>query len=120
MDKFLWVFLGAGLGGVLRYLVSVLVILRYAGPFPLATFTVNVSGSFAIGVLMTLFSDRYPHHANLRLFLVTGLLGGFTTFSSFEWEALQTARYGARGLALFYVTASVAAGYGAVYLASRR
>lgn len=120
MDKFMWVFLGAGLGGTLRYLVSVLVILRYTGPFPLATFLINVSGSFAIGVLMTLFTERYPHHDTLRLFLVTGLLGGYTTFSSFEWEALQTARHGARALSLFYMGASVIAGYGAVYLGSRR
>ena len=53
MDKFLWVSLGAGLGGTLRYLISVLVILRYTGQFPLATFLINVTGSFAIGVLMT-------------------------------------------------------------------
>ena len=116
MEKFLWVFLGAGLGGSARYLVSVLIILRYLGPFPLATFTVNVVGSFLIGILMTLFTGRYPHHETLRLFLVTGILGGFTTFSSLEWKLLQTARYGARSLALFYLVSSVVAGYGAVWL----
>lgn len=116
MDKFLWVFLGAGLGGAARYLVSVLIILRYLGPFPLATFSVNILGSFLIGILMTLFTSQYPHHENLRLFLVTGILGGFTTFSSLEWELLQTARFGARSLALFYLVSSVIAGYAAVWL----
>lgn len=116
MDKFLWVFLGAGLGGTARYLVSVLIILRYLGPFPLATFSVNILGSFLIGILMTLFTSQYPHHENLRLFLVTGILGGFTTFSSLEWELLQTARFGARSLALFYLASSVVAGYAAVWL----
>ncbi|MBL8296649.1 MAG: fluoride efflux transporter CrcB [Bryobacterales bacterium] len=116
MDKFLWVFLGAGLGGAARYFVSVLIILRYLGPFPLATFSVNIAGSFLIGIFMTLFTNQYPHHENLRLFLVTGILGGFTTFSSLEWELLQTARFGARSLALFYLASSVAAGYAAVWL----
>lgn len=116
MEKFLWVFLGAGLGGAARYLVSTIVILRYPGPFPLATFSVNIAGSFLAGVLMTLFTNQYPHHNNLRLFLVTGILGGFTTFSSFEWEILETARFGARSLAAFYSCSSVAAGYGAAWL----
>jgi CrcB protein len=89
---------------------------KYGGRFPLGTFVINVSGSFLIGLLMTLMSERWQPHPNLRLFLVVGVLGGYTTFSSFEYETLQAARSGERWLGLLYVVGSVAAGYAAVWL----
>ena len=89
MDKYLVVLLGGGAGAVARYAAGVAVMTRYSGRFPLGTFLINVSGSFFIGLLMTLFSERMPGHANWRLFLVTGVLGGYTTFSSYAWETVQ-------------------------------
>jgi CrcB protein len=115
MDKLISVAAGAAIGGVLRYLASMAILSVWTGRWPLGTFLVNISGSFAIGLLMTLFIDKYPHLHNWRLFLVTGVLGGYTTFSSFEWEALENARFGDHLTAGMYVFLSVVLGYIAAY-----
>lgn len=107
---------GAGLGGLARYIAGTWIMMRYGGRFPLGTFVINVTGSFLIGVLMTLFTQRLDPHPNWRLFLVVGVLGGYTTFSSFEYEAYQAVRDGARWMGMLYVTASVLLGYLGVWL----
>jgi fluoride exporter len=116
LDKYLAVFTGAGLGGLARYLANTWIMAKYPGRFPLATFCINVTGSFLIGVLMTLLTERWQPHPNWRLFLVVGVLGGYTTFSSFEYETFRAVRDGARGIALFYVASSVVIGYFGVWL----
>ena len=107
---------GAGLGGLARYVLGTWIMTRYAGRFPLGTFMINISGAFLIGLLMTLFTERLPPHPHWRLFLVVGVLGGYTTFSSFEYEALQAVRDGERWISLLYVAGSVLLGYVAVWL----
>jgi CrcB protein len=107
---------GAGLGGLARYVVGTAVMSRYGPGFPLGTFLVNISGSFLIGLLMTILTERMQPHPNWRLFLVVGVLGGYTTFSSFEYETFEAMRTGARGTALLNVAASVVFGYLAVWL----
>lgn len=89
---------------------------KYAGRFPLGTFVINITGSFLIGVLMTLLTERWQPHPNWRLFLVVGVLGGYTTFSSFEYETYEAVRDGARWIGLLYVTGSVVLGYFGVWL----
>lgn len=116
MDRYLLVLAGAGLGGLARYIAGGWIMTRYAGRFPMGTFLINVSGSFLIGVLMTLFTSRLGPHPNWRLFLVVGVLGGYTTFSSFEYESFQAMREGARWIGILYVTGSVALGYLGVWL----
>jgi CrcB protein len=116
LDKYLVVLTGAGLGGLARYLAGTWIMSKYAGRFPLGTFAINVSGAFVIGVLMTLLTERWQPHPNWRLFLVVGVLGGYTTFSSFEYETYQAVRDGARWIGLLYVTASVVLGYFGVWL----
>lgn len=124
MDRYLVVLLGAGLGGLARYVAGTWIMTRYGGRFPLGTLVINVTGSFLIGVLMTLFTERLHPHPNWRLFLVVGILGGYTTFSSFEYESYQAMRDGARWMGMLYITGSVAFGYLGVWLgallASRR
>lgn len=110
MTKYLLVMAGGALGAVSRFLVSDLIASRYAMLFPLATFLINVTGSFLIGLLMMLFVNHPAIHPGWRLFLVTGVLGGYTTFSSFEWEFLALWRGGAVPLAFLYVLSSVALG----------
>lgn len=89
---------------------------RWAGPqFPWATFTINVSGSFAIGFLTTLLA-RWPPHSHLRLFVLVGFLGGYTTFSTFAFESLSLWERGEDGISLAYMAGSVAAGFAAVTL----
>lgn len=116
MDRYLVVLAGAGLGGLMRYILGTWIMTRYGGRFPLGTFFINVSGAFLIGLLMTVLTERTQPHPNWRLFLVVGVLGGYTTFSSFEYEAFQAVRGGARAMGLLYITGSVVAGYVAVWL----
>ena len=116
MDRYLVVLAGAGLGGLTRYALGTWIMARSGGRFPLGTFLINISGSFFIGLLMTLLTERLHPHPNWRLFLVVGVLGGYTTFSSFEYETLQAVRDGARWMGLLYVAGSVLLGYVAVWL----
>lgn len=116
MSKYILVMLGGALGAVSRFIVATMVARFYSATFPLGTFTINVTGSFLIGLLMALFLNRPYIHTNWRLFLVTGILGGYTTFSSFEWEALATLRGGAGLVSFLYVASSVALGFAGVWL----
>lgn len=108
---------GAALGGMMRFVITVLVVARAgAGAGPYATMFINVSGSFLIGVVIELAQTRADFHPLLRLFLATGILGGYTTFSTFSFEAFG---FGAEGLALrglLYVAMSVALGIAAAAL----
>jgi len=106
MLAFLLVFLGAGLGGALRHAVNLLAF-RMAGPsFPVGTLFVNVSGSFAMGLIAGWFALRGGAPQALRLFLATGILGGFTTFSAFSLDAALLWQRGEPGMAALYVVAS--------------
>ena len=111
------VLLGGATGSLTRYVVGMAVMTRLATRFPLGTMIINVTGSFLIGVLMTLFAER-PPHPNWRLVLVVGFLGGYTTFSSFEWETLALMKDGGQLLAFVNVAGSVILGYAAVWLGS--
>ena len=108
---------GGAVGSVARYLVTV-AMTATATAFPYATLVVNVVGAFLIGLFARLFATP-DHDPVLRLALTTGLCGGFTTFSTFEYETRRLAEAGLHGLALLNVTASVAAGYAAVTLGAR-
>lgn len=112
MVRYAVVLAGAGLGGLMRYVFSTWIMTRTGGRFPWGTLIVNVTGSFLIGLLMTWLTERGQPHPYWRLFLVVGVLGGYTTFSSLEYEALQLSRW----MAPAYVLASVVAGYAAVWL----
>jgi CrcB protein len=115
LKKNLLVFIGAGLGGVARFGVGLLAGHVAPGPFPWGTFLINVSGCFAMGGLMYLFKERgvlTPHH---RLFLMVGVLGGYTTFSSFGYESDALRRLGRPGLELAYVGSSAVFGLAAVW-----
>jgi len=109
------VMLGAAFGGLARYVVGTAVMERFGGRFPYGTLFANVTGSFLIGLLMTLFTERWMPHPNWRLLLVVGVLGGYTTFSSFEYETFQAAREGGWLIGLLNVVASVVLGYFAVW-----
>jgi fluoride exporter len=89
---------------------------RWASPqFPWATFAINISGSFAIGFLAVLLARWLPH-PNARLLVITGFLGGYTTFSTFAHESMTLWERGESGRALAYMAGSVAAGFAAVVL----
>jgi fluoride exporter len=110
------IFLGAGVGGVLRYAAG-LAIARggYVGAFPLATFLVNVVGCLAIGYLMVALALLWPGREVVRLALMVGVLGGFTTFSSFGRETFELIDQGRPTLAIAYVLLSNAVGIATVF-----
>ncbi len=115
MRRYLLVMLGAGLGGLARYAIGAAVMHRFPGRFPLGTLVVNVSGCFLIGVLMTWFTERGDPHPSLRLLLVIGVLGGYTTFSSLAWETWQSLAEGSRAASWINVGLSVILGMIAVW-----
>lgn len=85
-----WIFLGAGIGGVLRYWISNGVYFLLGRQFPYGTFIVNVSGCFLMGLLFVLTLERMDGMgSSLRAFLLVGMLGGYTTFSSFSIETIS-------------------------------
>lgn len=110
------VMLGAAAGGLARYVLGTAIMQRFGGTFPLGTFLVNLSGAFMIGVLMTLLTERWAAHPNWRLLLVVGVLGGYTTFSSLEYETFQAVRQGVPWIAFLNAIGSVVFGYIAVWL----
>jgi CrcB protein len=106
--------LGGGLGSVLRWWVGRLVGEHYHGELPLGTFLINVSGTFLIGYLSVLFGvdwhDRYGHGMVRNAFVLTGILGGYTTFSSMQLDAATLSAKKRGGLATSYLLLSVAVG----------
>lgn len=92
----LWVALGSALGGVARYWCSGIIARQFGETFPLGTLAVNVVGSFLIGLIATISGTdgRFIIPAEARQFMMVGILGGFTTFSSFSLQTLTLARDG--------------------------
>lgn len=117
MDKILWVGTGGFVGSVLRYLVSGYIQeLSGSIDLPYGTFAVNIIGCFAIGFLSELVEMRGVLTAEVRVLLITGALGGFTTFSTFGNETMALLRDGQTNLALLNIGASIVAGLAAVWL----
>ncbi len=107
MRLFLLACAGGALGSGARYLTYVAAAYWPGTAFPWATLTVNVVGSFAMGILIELILLRYEGSLELRTFLATGILGGFTTFSAFSLDAVRLYEGGEAGAAVIYVLASV-------------
>lgn len=118
IERYLLVMLGGATGSLARYAAGGAIMARFGGRFPLGTLIVNVTGSFLVGLLMTLFTERFQAHPYWRLLLVVGFLGGYTTFSSFEYETYSAISSGGPRIGLLNVVASVALGYAAVWLGS--
>ena len=115
MTRYFMVMLGAALGGLARYVIGSAVMQRFGGRFPLGTLVVNVTGCFLIGILLPMLTERGQPRPNLRLLLVVGVLGGYTTFSSFAWESFQAVDEGSRWIGFANVALSVILGYLAVW-----
>jgi CrcB protein len=107
------VFAGGGLGACMRWLLAMAINTHASSSFPFGTLAVNLLGCFLIGLLAGLF-ERANAPTELRLFFITGVLGGFTTFSSFGLETVRLMRGGEMMRAMLYVLASNTLGIGLV------
>ncbi len=114
----LWVGVGGALGSVARYVGMSLIATALGGlSFPWATLAVNVLGSFIMGILAGLGALIWQPSADLRAFLAVGILGGFTTFSTFSLDVAGLVERDGWGQAFLYVTLSLVLGIGALFLA---
>ena len=107
---------GGALGAITRYGVSVLVARFWTGDFPLATFLINVSGSFILGFFATFAAEKSTLDPMWRLLVATGFVGAYTTFSTFEYETQALNEAGATAVAVANILASVVDGFVAVQL----
>jgi fluoride exporter len=106
---------GGALGSVLRFLVGTWFVQRLGPGFPWGTFTINVTGSFAIGIVLQLAQARIGLNPYARLFVATGVLGGYTTFSTFAYETYLLSRDAFSLQSVWYGFGSVVGGVAAAY-----
>jgi CrcB protein len=121
MRALLAIAIGGTLGCWARYGMTILVQAIYGRDFPYATLSINVLGSFLMGFLFIETLERLTVGPNIRIGILTGFLGGFTTFSTFAMEALLLAETGDSGKSVLYIALSVglglAAAFGGAYIA---
>jgi fluoride exporter len=106
---------GGAVGSVLRYLATIAASGLFGVGFPYGTVLVNVTGSFAMGVLIEVIARRFEASEALRLLIATGVLGGYTTFSSFSLDTAALWERGQHLLAVVYVAASLGLGVAALF-----
>lgn len=107
---YFWVAIGGILGANARFLLTSWAAQRYGARFPIGTFVINISGSFALGVVTTLIAERFDGNLTASLLVGTGFLGAYTTFSTFSYEALALLQAGELRVAGRYLAGSMALG----------
>jgi CrcB protein len=119
IKNILLVGLGGGLGSIARYLCQRWFALSYSLSFPWATFAVNISGCFLIGLFWGMSFRSFDNNESWKLFLMTGICGGYTTFSAFTLEGIGLIKEQRMGLFFLYAAGSVIAGLLATYIGMR-
>lgn len=109
--KILFIAAGGSLGAVARYLINISPAANVFGKFPLPTFLINITGSFLIGFLMIVFADKFEVNENVRMAVIVGFVGAFTTFSTFEMEIFGLVREREFVTGFLYLFLSVFVGF---------
>lgn len=109
--KLVSVAIGGSAGAVARYLINISPLGGMFGKFPLPTFVINIVGSFLIGFMMISLADKFEANENLRMLLIVGFLGAFTTFSAFEFEIFELVRTRELVTAFLYLFLSIFVGF---------
>lgn len=110
-SKILSIAIGGAFGAVARYLVNISPLSNLFEKFPFPTFFINITGSFLIGFLLILLTDKFSVHENVRFAVIVGFLGAFTTFSTFELEIWELTRENQFLTAFLYLFFSVLLGF---------
>ncbi|SFO31874.1 camphor resistance protein CrcB [Cohaesibacter marisflavi] len=116
MNQFIFVAIGGACGASLRHLVGLAALRSFGSGLPYGTMICNIVGSFFMGLLIHFLAVRFSASTEIRLLLTTGLLGGFTTFSTFSLDIVTMTERGQSGLALFYIAISLAGGIVALFV----
>jgi fluoride exporter len=114
--KYLMVGIGGGLGSILRFWVGSYVSGRMGTRFPYGTFLINCTASFLIGLIITLLAEKTHWNPNLRYLIPIGFIGGYSTFSTFEYETFRLLQDGEMVSVVLNVVLSVVVGFVAVWL----
>lgn len=115
MNHLIFVAIGGAAGASLRHFVGMMALRAFGSGFPYGTMICNVVGSFMMGLLVETLALRFNVGTEVRLLVTTGLLGGFTTFSTFSLDVVSLTERGQMGMALFYVALSLAGGIVALF-----
>jgi fluoride exporter len=116
VGKFFVVGIGGGVGSILRFWLAAYVAQRMGTRFPYGTFLINVTGSFLIGFVMTVLTEKTHLSANWRYLIPIGFIGGYTTFSTFEYETLRAIQDGQFTVGTLNVVLSVLVGFVMVWM----
>lgn len=119
MNNVLLVFLGGGLGSIARYGISIGVKNYFQSNFPVATLCSNILSCILLAVTVALFSERFMTYPSLRMFLIVGICGGFSTFSAFSFETVELFRSGNPFIAIFNILISITVCIGLIYFITR-
>ena len=115
MKAVLVVFLGGGIGAAIRFLISKATFYFYEGNFPLGTFISNSISCVIVGAVVYLFAVKTNFEKNMTLFIITGICGGLSTFSTFSYETVELLRQGFWSIAIFNVLLSLVVGMGIMF-----
>ena len=119
LTNFFVVFIGGGIGSVVRFGISLLTFHYYKTVFPLATLVSNILSCFVVGLAFYLLGEKMNTEMSLRLLLITGFCGGFSTFSAFSFDTVELMKNGYILYAVLNVLVSISACIGIIYLLTR-